>query len=516
MFLLDSRISPDQKEAVARVQQAAQAHDLNLYLAGGAVRDLITGMPIRDFDFVVEGNALRMGRDLEKAGARLIEESEKYRHIEFLMPGDVECSVGSTRDDVYEHPGAKPEIRWCTVTEDLRRRDFSLNAVALSLTPASRGLLLDPTNGLADLDLNHEVRALSIHSFTNQPERLLRAVRYSVRMGFKIEARTADWFALAKERRLHEQIPDDAVGREVRQLAGEEKVVNILKGWESHGLIGAIHEKLVRRHPDYDGLARLCRARESMLSTNIRVSAEGAFAPTVFYVLGRLGSREQSGTVSRMHFRKAENEVIHTLTDRAEKVIKALKGPAKNLLPKNLDRKLRTKALEARAVYNFLEKTPPGLLAFILAEYSAPKAINTIRMYVAKWKPLRGELPVAELETMGMARGPKFEQVMEDLFNLQLTGKGRNPQDRTKLLRRLSGIKAEPPKREKKEEKKGKGSKLKKGTEAPPPAPSKPLGKAVPAPAPAKPATKTPPVKPKHKPTPPARKPAARKKKSGR
>jgi len=479
MFLLDSRITPDQREAIARVQQMAQAHEMNVYLAGGAVRDLITGMLIKDFDFVVEGNPARLVRDLEKAGAHILEDNEKLRHLELVLPGEVECSIAAARDDVYAHPGAKPEIRWCTVTEDLRRRDFSINAVALSLNPASRGLMLDPTNGLADLETNREVRALSIHSFTNQPERLLRVVRYSVRMGFKIEQRTGDWLALAKERRLHETVSTEAAGREVRQLAREDKAVGILKAWETHQLTGAIHSQLARRHPDYDGLAKFSRVREGMLASGIRISSQGAFAPTLYYLLGRLGSREQSSAIGHMEFRKAEVESIHVLAAEAEKIIKVLKGPAKNLLPKTLDKKQRTKAAEARAVYDFLQKTPAGLLAFIQSEYSQPRALSAIRMYVSKWKPLRSELPITELETMGLPRGPKFDQVIEELFNLQLMGKARNPQDRTALLRKLSGIKPEMPKRggEKKEEKPVKFTKGKKGfplAAAPAPVPVKP------------------------------------------
>src|ERR1700734_1182456 len=106
--------------------------------------------------------------------------------------------------------------------EDLHRRDFSVNAIAISLNPASRGLLLDPTNGLADLE-SREVRALSIHSFTNQPARLLRALRYAARMDFRLESRTADWFTLAMERKLEQSIPVADIGAELRQLGREDK-----------------------------------------------------------------------------------------------------------------------------------------------------------------------------------------------------------------------------------------------------------------------------------------------------
>jgi len=199
MFLLESRLSPEQRAAMLRVQELAAAMGFNIYLTGGTVRDLITGATLRDLDFSVEGNPSKMARELEKGGAKVISEDEKLRHVEILFTGDYEGSLSAARDDYYVRPGTRPEIRWSTIMEDLRRRDFSLNAIAISLNPASRGLLLDPTNGLSDIE-HGEVRALTIHSFTNQPVRLLRALRLAARMGYKLESRTQEWFNLAIER----------------------------------------------------------------------------------------------------------------------------------------------------------------------------------------------------------------------------------------------------------------------------------------------------------------------------
>src|ERR1700752_477095 len=152
MFLLESRLSPEQRAAMLRIQELAAAMGYNVYLTGGTVRDLITGATLRDLDFTVEGNPSKIARELEKGGAKVLSEDEKLRHIEVLFGGDVEGSISGARDDHYVRPGTRPEIRWSTIMEDLRRRDFSLNAIAISLNPASRGLMLDPTNGLAALE----------------------------------------------------------------------------------------------------------------------------------------------------------------------------------------------------------------------------------------------------------------------------------------------------------------------------------------------------------------------------
>ncbi len=439
MFMLESRLSPEQRAALLRVQELAAATGANVYLTGGTVRDLITGAPLRDLDFTVEGNPSRIARELEKGGAKVLFEDERLRHVEIVFAGDCDGSLAAARDDVYVRPGTKPEVRWSTIMEDLRRRDFSINAIAISLNPASRGLLLDPTNGLGDIEKS-EIRALSIHSFTNQPVRLLRALRYAARLGYKLEARTGEWYGLALERDLHHSVSPEDAGAELRSLGREERPAAVLKAWEARGLMEILHPQLARRHPDYDAIARLVKVREDLTGSGLRPRLAG---PMIGAVLGRLKPREQGSALAKMGFRSSEAEAILGLEDEAWKAVKILAG-----------RKTAT-PIDA---YRFLEKLPLDQMAYILAESSNSKAVSKIRNYLHKWRPLRLALPVvgSELEGLGFPRGPKFDAVLENLFALQLNGKGRSPEDRVKLLRKLAGIK-EPPKKKIKEEKKKPG-----------------------------------------------------------
>src|SRR5881398_506877 len=125
MFLLESRLSPEQRAAMMRVQELSAALGFNVYLTGGTVRDLITGASLRDLDFTVEGNPSRIARELEKGGAKVLREDERYRHIEVLFAGDCEGSISAARDDYYVRPGTRPEIRWSTIMEDLLRRAWA-------------------------------------------------------------------------------------------------------------------------------------------------------------------------------------------------------------------------------------------------------------------------------------------------------------------------------------------------------------------------------------------------------
>ncbi len=432
MFLLESRLSPEQRAVMMRVQELSAALGFNLYLTGGTVRDLITGASLRDLDFTVEGNPSKVARELEKGGAKILLEDEKLRHIEVLFAGDVEGSISAARDDHYVRPGTRPEIRWSTIMEDLRRREFSLNAIAISLNPASRGLLLDPTNGLSDIERG-EVRALTIHSFTNQPVRLLRALRFAARMGFKLEARTQEWFDLAIERDLHHTIEPEDAGGELRSVAREERPGVVLKAWEQADLLEAVNPTLAKKHPNYDAINRLVKAREDIFTAGFRPRLA---TPMLLAVLGRMKDRELHGMLSKAGFRSAEAERVAGFAEEATDAQKEMTGKKANT------------PIEA---YKYLEAMPLDQMAYLLAESSNSAALSKIRAYLHKWRPVRIALPVVgnELAALGMARGPKFDDIVEQVFAIQLTGRGKTVEEREKILRKLSGIKEIPKKKEK-------------------------------------------------------------------
>src|SRR6202171_353317 len=375
MFLLESRLSPEQRAAMLRVQELAAAMGFNVYLTGGTVRDLITGATLRDLDFTIEGNPTKIARELEKGGTKVLAEDERNRHIELLFAGEYEGSISAARDDHYVRPGTRPEIRWSTIMEELHRRDFSLNAIAISLNPASRGLLLDPTNGLSDVE-HGEIRALTIHSFTNQPVRLLRVLRFSSRMGFKLEGRTQEWFDLAIERELHKAISSEDAGGELRAVAREERPTVVLKAWEQHDLLEAVNSNLAKRHPDYDAVARVMKVREDLFTAGFRPRLA---TPMLLAILGKLKDREQSAVLSKAGYRSAETDLVLGFAQEADEASKELSGRKTNA------------PIDA---YRFIEKLPLDQVAYLLAESRNSAALSKIRAYLNKWRPARIGLPL--------------------------------------------------------------------------------------------------------------------------
>src|SRR5215471_12154722 len=128
IYLLENRLSKAQQAALARVREVARSKGLTLFLVGGAVRDLTGSTPVRDLDVVVQGNALKLKKDIEKAGGKVSGENELAESFYVQFPGGVRMEIGSTLTVTYPKPG-KPIYKAATILDDLRRRDFTASAM---------------------------------------------------------------------------------------------------------------------------------------------------------------------------------------------------------------------------------------------------------------------------------------------------------------------------------------------------------------------------------------------------
>src|SRR5438309_3948806 len=242
IYTMEIRLTPDQQKAVTLVQDVARAANMNVYLTGGAIRDIISGLPIRDLDFTVQGNPLRLQKDLERAGTRIGYADDDLKSVHLLLPGKVRAEISMARTERYEKAGKHPFIFPATIIEDLRRRDFTVNSMALSLNPGSRGLLLDPTNGVADLEAKL-LRVLHNYAFLEDPSRMIRASRFMVRFHWTMDERTQARYNAAVENQYIEHINERAAGREIEQLAYEDEPLPVMRTLEKEGWLKARSEE---------------------------------------------------------------------------------------------------------------------------------------------------------------------------------------------------------------------------------------------------------------------------------
>src|SRR6202166_3751976 len=287
IYTMEIRLTPDQLKGVGLVQDVARAAGLNLYLTGGAIRDIISGFTIRDFDFTVQGNPLKLQKDLEKAGAKITAVEEDMRTIFISLPRNARAEISMARTERFEKTGKPHVVMPATIHEDLRRRDFTVNAMALSLNEGSRGLLLDPFNGVADIE-GKVIRILHNYSFMEDPSRLIRATRFAARFHWPLEERTQARVQSAKENNYIEYITDRAIGQEIEQLAYEDDPLHIVRVLQKEEYLKVLNPHWSTAKVDTAGLAELMKTRQQMNQLGYTPDP----SPAVLYFLtARMGDK---------------------------------------------------------------------------------------------------------------------------------------------------------------------------------------------------------------------------------
>ena len=233
IYLLENRLSADQRHALAQLREAARDAGTILFLTGDAVRDLTSGHAVRDLEIAVHGNALKLKKTIEKLGGKVWGEHEPSQSLFLCFPGTVRVDVISTHTVKYAKPG-KPAYHQASIQEDLRRRDFTVNAMAISLNEGSFGLLMDPLNGAADIEAR-TLRLVSNYGFIEDPSLMIRATRYHARLGWDMDMKTRARYDNARADGVIEFLTPYAQSSELEQIGHEEDGLTVLRALEAEG-----------------------------------------------------------------------------------------------------------------------------------------------------------------------------------------------------------------------------------------------------------------------------------------
>ena len=229
---LEEVLPPSRLELINKVAGQAQARKMAVYIVGGFVRDLLLERPSLDFDIVVEGDAIALGKSMAKEFGGRIKSHARFGTAKwYLSENETESPLPafldliSARTEFYDHPTALPTVERGSIKLDLHRRDFTMNTLAMRLDGSHYGELHDYWGGLADLDRGL-VRVLHSLSFVDDPTRMLRAVKYEQRYGFTIETRTRE--LMEQARPLLEKLSSERVRHELDLILDEPNVIPML------------------------------------------------------------------------------------------------------------------------------------------------------------------------------------------------------------------------------------------------------------------------------------------------
>ncbi|MGD0507115.1 MAG: CCA tRNA nucleotidyltransferase [Terriglobales bacterium] len=426
IYTLETRLSPDQQKAVTLVLNAAKAAGMNLYLTGGAIRDIITGFPIRDLDFAVQGNALKLQKDLERAGAVVGDADDETRTLLLTLLGGVRAEIAMARSEHYDKQGKPPQTAPATIIEDLRRRDFTVNAMALSLNEGSRGLLMDPFNGAADIEAK-VIRVLHNYAFLEDPSRMIRATRFSTRFHWPLEERTQARYESGKENGYIEYIRSSSVGYEIEQLAYEDDALGVLKAYEKEGWLKVLNPRWSTAKVDTAGLGALMKTRQQMNELGYTPEV----APAVLHFLTeRLGEKDISD-LRRAIPRKDLVEAWKDLDSNAHSLAKRLMGK---------------EAATPSRTWQLLSSARPEMILFLAITARQQAVAQKIKNFFTKWRQVQQKVPLPEMTelhiTPQMATYPK---IANDVFMLLLDGKLRSRTETLKFLKPLAPPPPPPP-----------------------------------------------------------------------
>lgn len=383
--------------------ELAEERGQALYMVGGAVRDLLLGKQSLDIDLVVEGDAMRLARVLATlSGGRAVSHA---RFGTATLRNDYRLDFAAARSESYSHPGALPTVRPANITDDLFRRDFTVNAMAISLSPGSYGELVDPYAGRADLQ-KKLIRVLHDKSFVDDATRILRALRYEQRLGFTLEPETAR--LLRRHRSMINTISGDRLRHELELILREERPELVLRRAFETGALQEIHRSL---------RAGAWLARKFELVRHRQTSPRDRAELYLSVLMYNLPTSEAEEALARLNMPGA--------AARAVRETLALKQTLTFLAAPHVSRAL---------LYNELKRY--GTIATQAnAVAGSPRVRHNLELFLTRLSRVRALLSSQELMKLGVPAGPDMGIVREVLVEARLDGKVRTRRQEEKLVR---------------------------------------------------------------------------------
>jgi tRNA nucleotidyltransferase (CCA-adding enzyme) len=408
-FLLE-RLPARHLSMLRQIGRLADEQGLPVYLVGGVVRDLLLKRTNWDLDLTVEGNGIAFARlvaDRYRAGLVTF---ERFATARLVMPNGIKVDIASTRRESYARPAALPNVEPATLLEDLRRRDFTINAMAIQLNSPTFGRLHDPYGGQRDLRAK-TIRMLHDGSFVDDPTRMFRAIRFAQRFGFRLESQTARLLKAGAGTDLIAQLSGPRLCNEILLLAGE--------AYPHRSFDWLTRLKLLRfLHPDlrYAGSTR--RIVQSLPRALAWWRARCSNHPidrSLVFLMGLLAGAEPpiiEAVATRLMLSNEQARKVRAGGTKLRIVVCGL-GESRRLRPSE--------------VYRLLKGMPDEALVLCVATVKGQTAMlarmkRRIGDYVTRFRTAKPALRGDELLHMGVEPGPAVGTMLTLLCEAKLDG----------------------------------------------------------------------------------------------
>ncbi|NLN07978.1 MAG: CBS domain-containing protein [Firmicutes bacterium] len=418
--LLKTRLPQKAMGKLLIIGQAADREKVKVYAVGGFVRDLLLGLPVHDLDLVVEPQAIPFAEKLQRLlGGRLVTHEQFGTAALTLGDGSV-IDLATARQEFYARPAALPEVEFAGLKNDLFRRDFTINTLAFSLNAPRFGYLFDFFGGIADL-FHGMIRVLYNLSFVEDPLRILRAVRFEQRFGFRLEESTHSLFQSAVRAGVVTKVSKERLLTELKLLAAEEKAAQMLVRLFELG-VGA---QLFPGVPYGEKLrARLFAVGE------IIAWARKTWPDTEF----SRGALFLAAILLDLPFQEARH-LLRRL--RPPKGLRQRVLPALKEAPVLAERLMQAEKLLPSELNRLLSGLPVEALLLFLAERKNGRVWQHVTTYWEKIRLVKCEITGHDLEALGYPPGPAFHKVLSAVRDARLDGRVSSREEELELARSL-------------------------------------------------------------------------------
>lgn len=421
---LEERLNPDLLGVLRAVYTCSEATGTVVWLVGGPVRDLLLERPVHDLDVVVEGEGIDFARVVADHTGGNVETHGRFGTARLVFGDGMQLDVATARRERYTAPGALPEVENGSMEEDLHRRDFSINAMALRLGPDVRGRLLDPEHGREDLRAGL-LRVLHEDSFRDDPTRIFRSERFAARLGFELEARSERLLATALEGGALDTVSGKRIGSEIVLLLEEPHAERAVKRLWERGVWSLLFGTSWK--PPID-LGRLIgRAREAVAWYG-RMAEGGSSEPlepwvVLWLVLAACGSFEQVGELTRrFQLGRRAGRAVSELVARRREAMHTL---------------ICHRRVADSVLYRTLRGLGPEAITYLVATAVLPRAVRRMERFLGELQAVEPWVGAGHLKALGVREGPEMGRILERLFNAQLD---RRLADRDAALREASRL----------------------------------------------------------------------------
>ncbi|SKA78770.1 tRNA nucleotidyltransferase (CCA-adding enzyme) [Paucidesulfovibrio gracilis DSM 16080] len=402
--------------------ELAQSLGYGVYAVGGFVRDLLLARPNMDLDLVVEGDGIAFARAFAEQHNARVKAHHKFKTAVVIFPDNTRIDVATARLEYYERPAALPTVQLSSIKMDLYRRDFTVNALAVNLTPGSFGTLVDFFGAQRDIK-GRNIRVLHSLSFVEDPTRILRAVRFERRFEFQIGGQTLRLIKNALQLNLFNRLSGARIFHELQLIMEEEHPTDCLKRLQELKVLQAIHPLFQLTAKRIDILEELEKVRT--LYTLLYVEPPVTGWKLFFQGLTMNMERNEAAQLLRRLGVAPREEREHLST--------------REMVGKALGKLMQWREGVSRPsdIYFALERLPLEGVLFLMAKSRKDAVRKHISQYLTTWRFHTLEVSGTDLKQLGLSPGPDYTRILRRILAAAIDGEAPGREDQLAMAARL-------------------------------------------------------------------------------